>query len=199
LAALHPLLGGQGVADVVLPPPVDGQVALGHPFVAQVQLLGHPPAGRVAGDDGDLDAVEAEVVEGEAGDGHQRLGHVAVPGLGLVDPVAHVGVLERAALDAGQVDLPGQGAVHEDPEAVAGAELPLALPGPAPGVERRLALGVVGLAGRRLGLPFDQPVAVALAHLPPGVEVGQDQGPQQDPPAAQLGGKGAGGHEPDST
>ena len=116
-----------------------------------------PAAGPVAGDDGHLQPVQAQVLEGEAGHHDQRLGHVAVAGVGLVDPVADVGVLERPPLDARQVDLPGEVSGDEDPEAVAGAQLPLPLPGAAAGVERRLALGVVGLAGRRLRLPLEQP------------------------------------------
>ena len=39
---------------------------------------------------------------------HQRLGHVALAGPGLVDPVADVGALERAPLDDRQVDLAGE-------------------------------------------------------------------------------------------
>src|SRR5438067_2164743 len=43
-AALLPLLGGHGEAHVVLPHAVDLQVADGDAFVAQRQLLDHPPA-----------------------------------------------------------------------------------------------------------------------------------------------------------
>ena len=85
---------------MVLPDAVDLEVAQGDALLAQAELLDHPPAGRVAGDDGDLHPVQREVLEGEAEQHHdRRLGHVAVAGLGLVDPVADVGVLERAALD----------------------------------------------------------------------------------------------------
>src|SRR5256885_258243 len=60
-------------------------------------------------------------------DEHERFGHEAPPGLGLVDPVADVGALERPPLDSRQVDLPGQGAVvEEDGQRVGGVEVALA-------------------------------------------------------------------------
>ncbi len=64
----------------------------------------------------DLDAVQAELLEREAGQDHDRLGDEAAPGHGLVDPVPDVGVLERAPLDGVEVDLPGQRLVDEDAE-----------------------------------------------------------------------------------
>ena len=67
---------------------------------------------------------------------HQGLGHVAVAGVLLVDPVADVRALERAPLHRRQVDLTGEVAVDEDAEAVAGAELALALAGAAAHRER---------------------------------------------------------------
>ena len=71
--------------------------------------------------------MESEFFETEAQDDHKRLGHIAVARLGFVDPVADVGVLERPPLDRVQVDLTGEHALDEHTEAVARAELPLAL------------------------------------------------------------------------
>ena len=45
-------------------------------------------------------AVQAQVLERVAAHDHERLGHVAVAGVLLVDPVADVGALERAPLHA---------------------------------------------------------------------------------------------------
>src|SRR5205807_6481116 len=39
LAPLAPLLGGEGVPDVVLPHPIDLEVALGQPLLTQAELL----------------------------------------------------------------------------------------------------------------------------------------------------------------
>jgi hypothetical protein len=63
---------------VVLPDPVDLEVAHGQALVADLELLHHPAARRVAGDDRDLDAVQAQLLEGEAGHHHERLGRVAL-------------------------------------------------------------------------------------------------------------------------
>ena len=49
VAPLGPLLGGDGVAHVVLPDPVDLEVAHGGALVAQAELLGHPVAGPLRG------------------------------------------------------------------------------------------------------------------------------------------------------
>src|SRR4051795_12224203 len=117
VGALGPLLAGDGVADVVLPLAVDLQVAHGNAFVAQVELLGHAPAGTVAGNDGDLQPVQSQLLEREAEQHHDSFGDVAVAGQGFVDPVAPLGVLERAALDARQVDLPAETATDEDAKA----------------------------------------------------------------------------------
>ena len=132
---------------MVLPRAVDLEVALGHALVADVELLDHAAAGGVAGDDRDLDAVQVQVLEGGAAQQHERLGHVALAGLRLVDPVADVAALERAPLHDRQVDLAGEVAVDEDAVAVAGAELALPLAGAAAHGEGVAALHGVGRAG----------------------------------------------------
>ena len=78
---------------------------MGDTLLAQLELLDHPPAGAVAGDDGHLDPVERQLLEGEAQHHHRGLGGQPVTGHRLVDPVADEGVLERAALDRRQRDL----------------------------------------------------------------------------------------------
>src|SRR4051794_32288615 len=97
-AALFPFLGGHGVSDVVLPNAVDLEVALGDALLTQVQLLDHPPAVAVAGDDGDLDAMQLQVFEGEAHHDDESLGDIGVAGELLADPVTDVRVLERPPL-----------------------------------------------------------------------------------------------------
>ena len=89
--------------------------------------------------------MQAELLEAEPQHDDDGLGRVALPGVRLVDPVADVRVLERAAVHGVEVDLAGELAVDEHSEAVAGAELALTLAGAAPDRER-LAVD------RRIGL-----------------------------------------------
>src|SRR5690606_16644239 len=135
----------------------------------------------VAGDDRDLQAVQVQLFEGEPADHDDRLGHIALPGVQLVDPVADIGTLERAALHRRDVDLPGEGAVDEDAEAERRAELTLALTGAAPHGEGVAVLDGIGVAGHPLGLPLREPVAVAAPHLAPLLEVAEGERPQQHP------------------
>jgi hypothetical protein len=167
---------------VVLPRPPDLEVVAGGALVAQVELLDHPAAGLVAGHDGDLDPVELQLFEGQAQDQDERLGDESSPGLGLVDPVADVGALERPALDPRQVDLAGQGAVvEEDRHGVGGVEVALTGGRGAAGPEGG---GVAHQVGRaRLGqrLPRLEPFPVAPADLAPGVTVGRFERPKHHP------------------
>ena len=126
----------------------------------------------VAGDDRDLHAVQAELLEAVPQHDDDRLGRVALARVRLVDPVADVRVLERAPLHRVEVDLAGELAVDEDPEPVAGAELPLALAGAAPHGERLAVLDArSGVPGMRIGSHLSEPVAVAPSHLAPLHEV----------------------------
>src|SRR5690606_28519997 len=113
----------------------------------------------------------------------ERLGHEALAGVGLVDPVADVAALERAPLDDREVDLADEAALHEDAVRVPGAELALALAGAAPDGEGVAALHRVRRAGRALGLPHEQPLGVAAAHLLPRREVLQREGTERHAPA----------------
>src|SRR5580698_3841464 len=132
LASLPPLLGGDGVADVVLPDAVDLEEAHSDAFLPEPQLGDHPPAGCVAGDDRDLDAVQPELLEAEAQDDRGGLGCVPLPGHCLVDPIPDEPVLERSPLDSGQVHLAGETVSDEHAEAVPAAHLALPLTGPTP-------------------------------------------------------------------
>ena len=91
--------------------------------------------------------MEGELLEGEAEQHDDGLGDVAIARHGFVHPVAHVGVLEGAPLDARQVDLPAEAAADEDAEAVPTAELALPVAGAAAGGEHPPVLGRVGLSG----------------------------------------------------
>ena len=71
--------------------------------------------------------MESEFLETETQHDHERFGYIAVSRLGLVNPVTDVGVLERPPLDRVEVDLTGEHALDEHTEAVARAELSLAL------------------------------------------------------------------------
>ena len=163
---------------MVLPRAVDLEVPQGDAFLPQVELLGHPPARLVAGDDRHLQPVQSQVLEGEPEHDSGRLGRIPVPGHRLVDPVADIGVLERAPLDAGDVDLAAEAAVDEDAESVAAPQLAFAVAGAAPGREHPAVLGRVRLAGEWLRLPLHQPVTAAAADLLPGLEVGHRERPE---------------------
>ena len=73
-----PLLGGDRVADVVLPHATDLEEPLRRPLVAHAELLGDTPAARVARDDRRLDPVQAELLERVTQDHGHGLGHVAL-------------------------------------------------------------------------------------------------------------------------
>ena len=73
----RPLLGGDGVAHVVLPHAVDLQEPLGDPLLADTELFDHPTAGRVPRDDRDLHPVQRNGIEGELQGHHDRFGREA--------------------------------------------------------------------------------------------------------------------------
>jgi hypothetical protein len=91
---------------VVLPLPVQEQVAAGQPLLAEAGLLQHARGGLVLGDDGRLDAVQAELVERHADRELDRLRGDPAPAVLDVHAVAQVGVLERPARDPAQRDPP---------------------------------------------------------------------------------------------
>ena len=77
-------------------------------------------------------------------------GTYPLPGQRLVDPVADVAHLERAPLHAAEADLTREAAVEqEEPEAVRGVEVTLAVPGAAPRPERLAVDG--GIDAARVG------------------------------------------------
>ena len=104
--------------------------------------------------------------------------------MGLVDPVADVGVLERAALHRGEVDLAGELAVDEDAEAVAGAELTFPLARAATHRERLAVIDESGVPAMRVGSHF---VSQSRCGRAPRAtrEVAGDERSQHDPPAEQ--------------
>ena len=120
------------------------------PSSRKAELVGHPAALGVAGNDRRLHPVQAELLEPVADDQRDGVGRVAAAGVRLVDPVADERRLERAAQDAPEAHLADERAVaQEDPEAVGGVELALAVPGAAAGTEG-LAVDD-GIARARLG------------------------------------------------
>ena len=156
------------------------------PFVADVELLHHPPAALVARHDADLDPVQAQLLERELDDHDHRFGDVAVAGVGLVDPVADRAGLHRAAGDVVQVDLARDVLVEEQPELVRGAVRSVAVALEDPGHERRAIGHRVGLVRVATGLPHRQPVVVAAADLAPFAEVVGRQRAQHDPLAVEA-------------
>lgn len=114
---------------MVFPYTVDLEVAASSSLIAKPELLGHPSACGIAGDDGRLDPMEMEFLEGEAGNHDEGLRNVPTTGLSFVDPIPDVGVLERSSLDRVEVDLSGEDPLDEHTESVAGPELPLTLTG----------------------------------------------------------------------
>lgn len=98
-SARCPVFDGDRVAHVVFPDAVDLEVALGQAFEANAELLHNAPRGLVARDHRYLQTVKAQVVESELHRHDERFGRVALTGVALIDPVADVGILERASLD----------------------------------------------------------------------------------------------------
>lgn len=90
---------------VIFPGAVDAEVAEGGAFVAKAETADQGFAGLVAGDDVGFDAVEFEVVESDGEAELQALGHEALAGEGLTDPVAGGAVPEGAAKDLVEADL----------------------------------------------------------------------------------------------
>src|SRR5713101_5374999 len=176
LAAFPPLLGGDGIPHMVLPRAVDLQIAERDAFLSNPELLDDTAARTVARNDGDLQPMQRQLLEGEAEHDHDRLGHKTVAGLGLIDPVAHVCVLEGPSLDGREIDLAREATLDEDPKSVATPQLTFPVACTATGCEYTAVIGRVRLTGDGLGLPFDQPVVGTLPDLPPLVEVVRRQG-----------------------
>src|SRR5262249_33972544 len=91
------------IEHVVLPAAVDAQILAGIALLADPQLLQQTAAGGVVRQAGGLEAVQSEAVEDEQHERPQRLGHVALAGVVLADPVAEVGRLGDAAADVAEV------------------------------------------------------------------------------------------------
>jgi hypothetical protein len=104
---------------VVLPDAVDAEVADGVALLAEAVLLEDADRARVAGHHRRLDAMQAEVAEGEVHhDAHGLRGQaLSVPALG--DRVAEIGVLEDAAEDLAERDPADELGVEKDAEGMA--------------------------------------------------------------------------------
>src|SRR5690606_33676549 len=85
--AFGPLLGGDRIADVVLPRAVDLEIAQGGGLITQAELVHGPVAVVVPGHDTDVDPVERELRDREPHRDHNPYGDVGVSGVSPVDPV----------------------------------------------------------------------------------------------------------------
>ena len=141
----------------------------------------------VARDDRGLEPVQAQRLERVADDEDDTLGHVRVPAVRLVDPVADVTHLERAALHAAEAHLAREPAVGEEQsESVRGVEVALPFPRRAPSAERLVV--ECGIGAARLGhrLPPLQPLPAAQPDLAPRFPIFGAQGPQHHSGAEEL-------------
>ena len=113
-----------------------------------------------------------------------RLGHQALAGDRLVDPVADEGRLQRSALDRRQRDLADEATLIEDAESKARPHLAFAFANRASTDETLLVVGQMGRV-RRPGLPLEEPFATARTHLVPRVVVLFGHRAQDDAPSVQ--------------
>ena len=118
------------VADVVLVHALDLQEAHRGALVAQPELLRDPPARAGCGARSRLRAGAAAASRTRSGiSSTTPSGTYPLPAERLVDPVADVAHLERTALHAAEAHLAREPAVDEEqPEAVGGVEMALAVP-----------------------------------------------------------------------
>src|SRR5215467_2761192 len=91
------------IEHMVLPAAVDAQILAGVTLLAEPDLGQKAAAGGVVRQAGGLDTVQTEAVEDEQHERLQRLGHVAVAGVGLADPIAEIGRLGDAAADIAEI------------------------------------------------------------------------------------------------
>jgi predicted ester cyclase len=170
---------------VVLPHAVDAQVADGVALFPEAVLLEHPYGGRVPRHDRRLDAVEAELAEGEVDRDAHRLGREAMTVPTLRDRVAEIRILEDAAEDLAERDTPDELGVEEDPERVTlvgGCVRCRGLDVGELGVERVEAV----LAHR---LPLLQEPPVVLDEREQGARVARLEVPEHDPLTPELHGR----------
>src|SRR5450631_3526121 len=98
------ILMQQAEQQVVLPDPVDAEIASRQAFAVEAAFLQHPDRRRIGGNAGGLDAMEIEFPEQRWQQHAQRRGHVAAMRMGLPDPVSDGAGLHDAAADVGQRD-----------------------------------------------------------------------------------------------
>src|SRR4051795_5284556 len=91
-------------ALVVAPASADLQVARREALTPEARAFGQRQRALVARLDVRLDAVQEQLAEGEAQRQLHALVHVPTPREGLADPVAEIGVLERAADDLRELE-----------------------------------------------------------------------------------------------
>src|SRR5450759_147157 len=101
----------QAKQQMVLPDPVDAEIALRQSLAAEAAFLQHPDRGRVGGNAGGFDAVKIEFAEQRRQQHAQRCRHVAAMGMGLPDPVSDRAGLHDAAADIRQRHAADHGAV----------------------------------------------------------------------------------------
>src|SRR5579885_3070904 len=184
VTAVRPLLRRHRVPHVVLVDATDLEEAQRGALVAQAELLRDTPARGVAGDDRRLEPVEAEVLEAVPHDEHDALRHEALSRVVAIDPVPDERALERPALHTAEAHLADELAfAQEQPEAVRGVEVPLALPRAAAGPERLDVGDRVRAAGLGQRLPRLQPVAAARPDAVPRLPVRALERSQHHPAA----------------
>src|SRR5690348_12961138 len=127
--ARTPFLDGDRVTHVVFVHTLNLQKAHCGAFVAHAEFLGDAPARDVARHDRGFEPMQVECAERVPDQHDNPFGDVAVPGERFVDPVTDVPHLERPPLHAAETDLTREATIRqEQPEAVRGVEVTLALP-----------------------------------------------------------------------
>lgn len=124
------------MTNVVLPYSLDLEIINGHAFLSHPKLLDYSQTCLVAGNDGDLDAVQAQVLERELQQQDDRFWSQALPSMVLINPVADHAALKRSTQNIAQMNLTGQRSIsQEDPEGICRTEVALTRPGCTTGTE----------------------------------------------------------------
>src|SRR5690606_36305414 len=100
-----------GIEIVVLPDAIDLQVRPQQSFAPESGFFKHADRSNVFGNTGSFDPVQLQLAESETRKRLHRVGHQALPAIGLADPVADLGAPGDAMADIAERYAAGQLAV----------------------------------------------------------------------------------------
>ena len=115
--------------------------------------------------------MQTQLLESKTGNDGNCFGHIAMPGLGVVNPVANRGRLHRTASHTVEVDFATKHRVDENAEAVGVASRALAFAHHTAPLECFGVVGRVDSSGWAQWFPIGEPATIANAHLAEGRKV----------------------------